>query len=339
MIISGATLAETRAAGSVPFEIIWNKQRRLNLKRSQPNTEHIVFHSRAAGLVPRPEPRAPRASQPVASIRRSRDRADVGICEMAEPSLAFARQVLTLAGLDATAYRARPLIRRTPACLRALNCQTVEQACELVENDQAALRAAMEVLLIGVTWFCRDSLAIDALQEVVRSSSLTHWRVWSAGCSEGAELYSVAMLLDDAGKLEGSSLLGTDCRPAAVEQARSGRYSVERIRELPTGFKSNYVFQDRGKWVVHERLRAAAQWRTDDLLDGQWRGDQSKWDLILCRNVAIYLSGDATGRLWQGLADSLAPGGYLVAGKAERPEREAPLRRVGTCIYQKLEKS
>ena len=81
-------------------------------------------------------------------------------------------------------------------------------------------------------------------------------------------------------------------------------------------------------------LRLAARWRTADVLAGPVPGP---WDLILCRNLAIYLQPDANARLWAGLESALRPGGFLVTGKAERPAGPAAarLRAAGPCVYRK----
>ena len=72
-------------------------------------------------------------------------------------------------------------------------------------------------------------------------------------------------------------------------------------------------------------------WRRENVLNADYEGS---WNLILCRNLAIYLEAETAARLWQRIAGALAPGGFLVVGSAERPV-VAGLHRCGPCIYRR----
>ncbi len=131
-----------------------------------------------------------------------RQRRDAGANAAQAPEAAFAAWVLARAGLDPAEYRREPLARRVPACLRALKAGSMEAARAAIEAQPDLLETAMGALVIGVTAFFRDADAFDTLKRMV----IPAWqaqpaprRVWSAGCSSGAELYSVAMLLAEDG--------------------------------------------------------------------------------------------------------------------------------------------
>ena len=79
-------------------------------------------------------------------------------------------------------------------------------------------------------------------------------------------------------------------------------------------------------------LRTAVQWRTADVMRVQEPG---VWDLILCRNMAMYLRPEASGKLWDLFERALRPGGYLVMGKAERPANARRLSPVGPCVFRR----
>ena len=129
-------------------------------------------------------------------------------------------------------------------------------------------------------------------------------RIWSAGCSSGEELYSVAILLAEAGLLARSFLLGTDCRIEAIRQARSALYNAAAL-EPATG---RLYFELVGKsWQVSEPLRRHTHWEAVNLAETTARGP---WDIILWRNLAIYLNPGPAAALWKRLAESLAPGDF-----------------------------
>ena len=147
-----------------------------------------------------------------------------------EPAHGFVGWVLDRSGLDASVYRHRPLLRRLPSCLRTLQVRSVAEGRALLENRPDLLPAAVGSLLIGVTEFFRDPAVFEAVRARVvpelaacRRGPL---RICSAGCSSGEELYSLAILLAEAGVLAGSFLLGTDCRIEAVRQASAGVYNA-----------------------------------------------------------------------------------------------------------------
>jgi chemotaxis methyl-accepting protein methylase len=164
------------------------------------------------------------------------------------------------------------------------------------------------------------------------AASRRRLRVWSVGCSDGPELYSVAMLLDDLGLLERCDLLGTDCRPDAVERARGGLYDDADLRAVPPDLRARHFVHDGRHWRVNRRLRDAAQWRTGDILTVREPG---LWDLVLCRNLAIYLQPQAASALWRQLEAAVGPGGVLALGKAERPGCTRQFSALGPCLYRR----
>lgn len=288
---------------------------------------------------------------------------------------AFVRWLLRTAGVEARHYRDETLRRRLPAVLRACRAGSLQHARAVLQNRPALLPAAVGALLIGVSSFFRDEPVFEALRDSLLPRLLhSHpiLRVCSAGCSDGAELYTMAILLDQLGALRRSLLVGVDCRHDALARAAAGLYDEAALRSLPPELLSPYFRREAGGWRARADLRVACQWRCGDLLaagaagtclagsslagsslagtglagtglaGNGARGDGSDvlheggtWHVILCRNVAIYLRNSATAALWQRLQDRLAPGGLLVLGKAERPASTNRLVAVAPCIYRR----
>ena len=136
----------------------------------------------------------------------------------------FIAWVLGCAGLDAAAYRPQPLERRLPACLRALRVDSPHAARELLERKPHLLAKVVNSLLIGVTEFFREPSVFDLLAaQILPTLAGRHHRrprIWSAACSTGAEVYSMAILLSTAGLLERSY-----CWAATAAAMRSSRPS------------------------------------------------------------------------------------------------------------------
>lgn len=250
---------------------------------------------------------------------------------------AFLSWLLGEMAIDGSAYRTETLRRRLPACLRALRSAKTEDARALLGRHPSLFRSALSAVLIGATSFFRDgpvfaALRDDVLPELVRLDRRPALRVWSAGCSDGAELYGVAILLAEMGVLHDCVLVGSDCRRDAVARAAIGAYDVLAMKEVTPELRARYFRREERSWRVVEALSSAVTWRTANVLE---RPEAGPWDLILCRNLAMYLRDEAVAPLWRALESALRGGGVLVVGKAERPNEASRLVPIGPCLYRR----
>ena len=284
---------------------------------------HIGFEGKTAARRMRLRARGACLAAPATAAPVAEDRVDD-----------FVNWVLDCAGLEAAAYRTQALHRRLPACLRALKVRSTRAARERVEREPALVSTVVSSLLIGVTEFFREPDIFDWLRTHVLPTLAGRkppLRIWSAGCSTGAELYSMAILLAKAGLLERSFLLGTDCRGDAIEHAQRGVYEPAALKSVDDAARREY-FESAGRgWRPIEILRKPAHWKAANLLAGVEHGP---WDIILWRNAAIYLKPERAESIWRRLASVLAADGVLISGKAERPPHDAGLMHAGRCAYR-----
>ena len=255
--------------------------------------------------------------------------------QLSEEEQAFIRSLFACAGLDAGAYRPESLRRRLHACLRAIRATSILEARWTLAQNPCLVSVAVNAMVIGVTSFFRDAgvydqLAFSVLPSLFRGRQPA--RVWSVGCSDGQELYSVAILLAELNLLDGCYLLGTDCRLEAIQRAREGIYEPAALKSVPPTWMEKYFTPHGDRWRIASSLRTAVQWRTGDVTRLQEPG---VWDLICCRNMAMYLRPEASGKLWELFERALRPGGYLVMGKAERPTNARRLSPVGPCLFRR----
>lgn len=292
--------------------------------------EGIVSESRVARPVGRTSVKAPwvrerPASNPCGGLAETR-------------SLdAFVSWVLELAGIDGASYRPRLLQRRGAACLRQLDAPSAEAARRRIEESPGLLRDALNALLIGVSSFFRDPAVFDSIRDLILPElerKRGGLRLASVGCSGGQELYSVAMLLADAGLLERAELWGVDCRPDAVFSASRGRYPWPEVREMSEPVRQALFERDLDEWVVRRKVKARTRWHVADVVSYQ---AESPWDVVLLRNVTIYFQPERAAKTWERWVAQLAPRGHLVTGTADRPGPRLPLRRIAPCVYRKLE--
>jgi chemotaxis protein methyltransferase CheR len=252
-----------------------------------------------------------------------------------EPLHELPGYVLAQAGLVPERYRVGPLNRRVQACVRALGVCTSEQALSRLHERPELLSTALDALLVGVGEFFRDADALSSLAPhlaALASSRGGSLAIWSAACGQGAELYSLGVLLAELGLLSGSTLLGTDCRSSAVATAKRGVYPASALETMPSPLRARYLVAEGDGWRVVLPEAANISWRVQNVLKTPADGP---WDVISCRNVAIYLTRDAACALWAALAERLRPEGLLVVGKAERPA-VACLSQVAQCVYSRL---
>lgn len=192
----------------------------------------------------------------------------------------------------------------------------------------------IEAITTKETSFFRDRAVFQFLREIVMperiralrsESSLRHRiRIWSAGCSNGQEPYSVAMLIHDLMERHGAgdakanqfSILATDLSREALDSAKAGRYSQSDVARGLSEDDLERHFRRSGKhWVINESLRRMVQFRRFDLLAPP--ASLGAFDVVLCRNVLIYFDEATRYRVCQGLLSVLQAGGWLALGAAE----------------------
>ena len=247
----------------------------------------------------------------------------------------FGREVLLRAGLDPEAYRDAPILRRTNACWRALHVRGEDDARSALSRGGDALDRALNTMLLGVSGFFRDREVFDTLRDQIVPRLAARGepvRVLSVGCSNGAELYSVGVLLDEAGALARSQLVGIDCRARAIDSAIRAIYPTDVAEAVPEAWRARAFRPVAGGVQVADHLRERAAFEVRDATAGVPAGP---WHLVLCRNLIIYLRAAATQHLLDAIVDRLAPGGTLVLGKAERPAASMRLSAIGRCVYRR----
>lgn len=188
-------------------------------------------------------------------------------------------------------------------------------------------RRVIDAITTNETSFFRDSSPFELLRHKLlpefidrrgKAGRLT-LRIWSAACSTGQEAYSTAMVLRDLlGDLSKHDIriLGTDISNKAVAQASAGLYTPHEIeRGLPEDALSRHFTRQGEQWKVRDELRGIATFRTMNLLEPF--GFPLPFDIIFCRNVAIYFSDTDRKRLFSNLGKCLAPDGALIIGSTE----------------------
>ncbi len=241
-----------------------------------------------------------------------------------------------------------------------LNAIAEEQGCSSYQDfhrkakaDASKLieRKIIDAISTNETLFFRDTGPFQLLQHKIlpelidaraakSSFSKTNLKIWSAASSTGQELYSIAIVLQELlGDMSKYSikLIGTDISDAAVAQASSGKYNKFEIERGLARDKLTKYFSSVGQtWKVNDQIRAMANFRKFNLMS-PFIG-LGKFDIVLCRNVAIYFTLEDRKKLFNKIADVLEPDGYLIIGSTESLTgicpRFIPKRHLRPIFYQ-----
>lgn len=216
--------------------------------------------------------------------------------------------------------------------VRALNLSGAEQYCQFLGSG-ADTRHEREVLAIllttGETYFFRDSGLHALLQDSILPELLERrkeeraLRIWCAACSSGEEAYSLAILLDElmAGQSQWNIfILGTDINPGAIEKARQGIYTEWSFRGMSGERQQRYFHRNKNTWMLDDVIRGRVTFRPGDLVADEfpdYASDQYGMDLILCRNMFIYMEPHVVSRVTDKFTETLTEGGILVTGHGE----------------------
>lgn len=218
---------------------------------------------------------------------------------------------------------------RIDAALRTLaqahGMADVDQLARALDGGRNAplLDDLVDALLNHETYFFRDRAPFDQLAEAAlprlaeARRDRRRLRLWCAGCSTGQEAYSVAMLLaDQPARWQGWAidLLGTDVSPATIARATEGLYSrFEVQRGLPVKLMVRHFESEGDNWRVQPELRRQLRFLRHNLLEPP----PGRFDVILCRNVLLYLTPALRRLAFDRLASALMRDGLLMLGAGE----------------------
>ncbi len=231
--------------------------------------------------------------------------------------------ILNEKGFDGNQYKLNYIKRRLAVRMRATGSRTYMEYLRVLHKNLNEVSLLFDRLTIHVTDFFRDadvyqSLKVRVLPEIIRSPE-THLKVWCAGCSTGQEPYSVAITLKES-TLENEEfdfgIIATDIDESSIRAAERGVYPKVSLNKLTKSQILKWFSVEEEQVRVSEELRKHIRFKTHDLL-GRWNTELSGFQLILCRNLFIYLTSTQQQKLYERFSRALKPCGYLVLGLTE----------------------
>jgi len=258
---------------------------------------------------------------------------------MPEPSLsvedyqALRDIVATTAGLDLPTEQRTSVQRRLRDRLTLLGIESFTEYVRMLRYDpggRAELEEAVDALTTNETYFQREAYQLRAFRDeglpllAEQAAGRRRLSVWSAGCSTGEEVYTLAILLLEAAAEPSSPLHGFDLRvfgsdisKRCLAHARRAVYGTSAFRATPPEFRKKWFVERPDGALVNERVRQICQFGHLNLLDASRAVVVGRVDVVFCRNVLIYLGTHARRRVIDLFHERLYPGGLLLLGHSE----------------------
>lgn len=244
----------------------------------------------------------------------------------------FKRKLKSKTEIDLDLYKEPQMKRRIGNLVTRSSAKTFVEYFDTVAKDKDEFAAFIEYLTINVSEFYRTpdkfaKLETDVIPDLLKRAPKLN--IWSAGCSIGAEPYSLSMIMKEMTPGKRHRILATDLDIEILAKAKKGVYLENEIKSLSAERRQKY-FDKVGddKYAVKEDIKSCIEFKRHNLLKDPFEKD---FDLILCRNVVIYFTEEAKDELYTRFFEALKPGGILFVGATEAILN---FRKMGYTSYQ-----
>lgn len=227
-------------------------------------------------------------------------------------------------GFNCEDYKQPHLKRRLAVRLRVTNSRTYKEYAEILQREENEAQKLKDTLTVNVTEFFRNPEIYEVLSKKCLPTLLKAkgenktLRIWSAGCSNGDEPYSIAIALREylgiLIKKYNISITGTDIDEDSLEKARNGTYPEKSLEKLSKERISRYFTKVDNGYQVNDDIRSLVNFKRHDMISG---APMSGFDFVFCRNVTIYFDKPLQEKLYLNFYNALNNNGFFVMGKTE----------------------
>jgi chemotaxis protein methyltransferase CheR len=251
-----------------------------------------------------------------------------------ESDLAFQylKRKVIAKGLNCTGYKDDFLKRRFGGRMNVKGISSYAEYAHFLDKNPTECKELLDALTINVSEFFRDPTVWKAFQNTIMpviikermQASQREIKIWSAGCADGEEPYTIAISIIDALsynlKAFRIDIVATDLDPQSLNRARGGIYPPARLRLVKHSVLQRFFTPiDGGNFRISDEARRLVRFQSHDLFS---LPPSSPFDVVSCRNVMIYFSRELQQRLFRNFHRALSTGGYLILGKVESPVGE-----------------
>ncbi|HUR39869.1 MAG TPA: protein-glutamate O-methyltransferase CheR [Verrucomicrobiae bacterium] len=240
-------------------------------------------------------------------------------------------------GYDFRRYARASLRRRLKQFIERERLRSIADLVPAALREPGFLDRLVNGISVSVTEPFREPVCLAAVRQHVFPwlQSHAYCKIWHAGCSSGEEVYSLAILLDEAGMLDRVQVYGTDINTDALAVARAAIYPLEAMRRAEENYEraggqrklSDYYVAQYGRAKLSARLARNLVFSQHNLATDAAFGEMQ---FILCRNVLIYFNRELQARVFKLFSGSLARRGFLALGAKESMGTEDAKQRFET---------
>lgn len=239
--------------------------------------------------------------------------------------------------IDISAYKSNQMNRRLTNLMARSGASSVGDYIRMLERNPKLKQKLADFITINVSEFFRNKELFDDLQDKIDKLLLKEKpriKIWSAACSNGAEPYSITIIMDRLTPGVKHSILATDVDATILEAAKKGEYTANDVKNVDNLTLQRYFKKVGDKYILNEDIKNRVRFKKHDLILDPY---ESGFDLIVCRNVVIYFTQDVKDAIYKKFYDSLNDGGLLFVGATETiyNYKDFGFGKASTFIYQK----
>lgn len=243
-----------------------------------------------------------------------------------EDYIQFRKMMFKKSGIDLNLYKQQQMHRRLLTLVEKAGCENFVEYFNFLDKNSTEYGCFLDRMTINVSELFRNPEKWIEMEKQVLPPMLAGrkpLRIWSAGCSYGAEPFTLAILLDRISPGVSHTIHATDLDLSILAKAKQGIFDSNDIRNLPAADIEKYfqvVPSTKGpglpqRYQIIDKLRSRVTFRQQNLLADRF---EEGYDLICCRNVVIYFTNEAKDALYVKFMNALRPGGVLFVGGTER---------------------
>ncbi|HEY1419632.1 MAG TPA: CheR family methyltransferase [Candidatus Dormibacteraeota bacterium] len=215
----------------------------------------------------------------------------------------------------------------------------VSSYVDMVETQPAAFEDLLDRVTVQHGGFFRDPAQFKALAELVSASNNAGHTVWSAGCGNGQEPFSIAMVLEETGR-RSWQVIATDVSFRALARVKAAVYFEGEIQGLSPERRARHLLAGNTGHLVADPIRRKVRLAHQNLNHAGVGGSIPQCDVVFCRNVLMYFGPADTAACIRRIAHRMVPGGHLFLGHSDSPgpiaRYFAPTQVAGVACYRRL---
>lgn len=246
----------------------------------------------------------------------------------------FKKKVKEKLNIDLFLYKEEQLHRRIKSFLLSNKIDDIDNYINKMAFDDIEKNKFIDFITINVTEFFRNPNLYKDLSDLIYSKGYTKLKVWSAACSNGAEPYSIAIMLMELG-ISNFQIYATDIDKFIIDKAIQGIYDKYELKNVPKELIDKYFIKKNENYYIKDIVKKNVSFKVHDLLmDNFDRG----YDLVLCRNVVIYFNIKAKDMLYENISKVIKKEGLFFIGATENISDcdKYNFKKLTSCIYEKV---